>query len=156
MNPVVFFWKRVFCALSILAFCLGSIPELQAQQEPDGEALLTFSHPSIGQYYVNAAFFGDVAFLPLGEFLSLTEIPYEQTDNKLGLQGGYPSPEEIWKIDPVAGFIWINGVSEPLPADKFYLGELDLFLHPEYFQRIFGIEFTVNPYALSMSLKSER
>ncbi|WP_288371026.1 hypothetical protein [uncultured Algoriphagus sp.] len=156
INPVVFFWKRVFCALSILAFCLGSIPELQAQQEPDGEALLTFSHPSIGQYYVNAVFFGDVAFLPLGEFLSLTEIPYEQTDNKLGLQGVYPSPKEIWKIDPVAGFIWINGVSEPLPADKFYLGELDLFVHPEYFQRIFGMEFTVNPYALSLSLKSEQ
>jgi hypothetical protein len=155
-TPVGISWKRVFFALTILVFCLGFSHELRAQQEPDGEALLTFSHPSIGQYYVNAAFFGDVGFLPLGEFLSLAEIPYEQTENKLGLQGGYPSPKEIWKIDPVAGVIWINGVSEPLPADNFYLGELDLFLHPDYFKRIFGIEFTVNLYALSLSLKSER
>lgn len=156
ITPVEFFWKRVFFALTWVGFFLGFVPNLQAQQEPDGEALLTFSHPSIGQYYVNAVFFGDVAYLPLGEFLSLAEIPYEQTENKLGLQGAYPSPKEIWKIDPVAGFIWINRVSEPLPADNFYLGELDLFLHPDYFKRIFGIEFTVNPYALSMSLKSER
>ena len=129
---------------------------VKAQQEPDGEALLTLSHPGIGQFYVNAVFFKDVAFLPLGEILSLTEIPYEQSENKLGLQGAYPDKKDIWKIDPVSGFIIIKGVSEALSADYFYLGELDLYLHPDYYKRIFGLEFTVNPYALSMSLKSER
>ena len=141
----------------ICLFLMHFLPVgVKAQQEPDGEALLTLSHPGIGQFYVNAVFFKDVAFLPLGEILSLTEIPYEQSENKLGLQGAYPDKKDIWKIDPVSGFIIIKGVSEPLPADYFYLGELDLYLHPDYYKRIFGLEFTVNPYALSMSLKSER
>lgn len=108
-----------------------------AQQEPDGEALLTLSHPGIGQFYINAVYFGDVAFLPLSEILSLAEIPYEQSENKLGLQGFYPEKKDIWKIDPVAGFVIIQGESEKLPADYFYLGELDLFLHPDYYKRIF-------------------
>lgn len=126
------------------------------QQEPDGEALLTLSHPGIGQFYVNAVFFKDVAFLPLGEILSLTEIPYEQSENKLGLQGIYPEKKDIWKIDPVSGFVIIQGESEKLPADYFYLGELDLYLHPDYYKRIFGLEFTINTYALSLELKSDR
>lgn len=127
-----------------------------AQQESDGEALLTLSHPGIGQFYINAVFFGDVAYLPLSEILSLAEIPYEQTENKLGLQGFYPEKKDNWKIDPVAGFVIIKGESEIIAADYFYLGELDLYLHPDYFKRIFGLEFTVNPYALSLALKSER
>lgn len=127
-----------------------------AQQEPDGEALLTLSHPGIGQFYINAVYFGDVAFLPLSEILSLAEIPFEQSENKLGLQGFYPEKKDTWKIDPVAGFVIIQGESEKLPADYFYLGELDLFLHPDYYKRIFGLEFTVNTYALSLELKSER
>jgi hypothetical protein len=46
-----------------------------AQQEPDGEALLTLSHPGIGQFYINAVYFGDVAFLPYQRFSALPRFP---------------------------------------------------------------------------------
>ena len=141
----------ILCSL-ILLLMLPS--RAFSQQEPDGEALLAFSHPSIGQYYINAVFFGDIAYLPLAEILSLTEIPYEQTENKFGLQGFYPGPKETWKLDPVAGTIVLQGNSAVLPAADFYLGELDLFLRADYFERIFGLTFTVNPYTLSITLKA--
>ncbi len=121
--PIVNRFQGIRVAMVCL-FLMQFFPTaVKAQQEPDGEALLTLSHPGIGQFYVNAVFFKDVAFLPLGEILSLTEIPYEQSENKLGLQGAYPDKKDIWKIDPVSGFIIIKGVSEPLPADFFYLLE---------------------------------
>ena len=151
----IFLIKRIRLILGFILFPFLSISTF-AQQEPDGEALLTLSHPGIGQFYVNAVFFGDVAYLPLGEVLSLTEIPNEQTENKSGLQGFYPDKKDLWKIDPNTGFVIIKGVSETLPADKFYRGELDIFLHPEYFSRIFGLEFSVNILALTLDLKSER
>jgi len=145
--------KVIWIVCSIIL--LSIIPyRAYSQQEPDGEALLTFSHPSIGQYYINAVFFGDVAYLPLAEILSLTEIPYEQSENKFSFQGFYPSPKETWNLDPVSGTLLVQGNSEVLPAADFYLGELDLFLRADYFERIFGLTFTVNPYTLSMFLKA--
>ncbi|MFC5193167.1 hypothetical protein ACFPIK_15455 [Algoriphagus aquatilis] len=159
MRSVVYFSAFIIKTarlLCFLGFAVFFSERALAQQEPDGEALLTLSHPGIGQFYVNAAFFGDVAYLPLGEILSLTEIPNESTENKSGYQGFYPEKKDTWKIDPSSGFVIIKGVSETLPADKFYKGELDLFIHPEYFRRIFGLEFTVNSFSLTLSLKSER
>lgn len=149
------------CALQytgvlVLFFVFISLPNQgYSQRQPDEEALLTFSHPSIGQYYIGVVFFGEVAYLPIGEFLSLTGIPSKPSTNKFGLEGFYPSPKETWMIDPVGGIISLQGKSEPLPANDFYLGEQDLYLHPRYFSKIFGLEFSVNPFNLSMTMKSQ-
>jgi len=138
-------------------FCLiMGIPKAGfAQREPDGEVLLNFNYPAVGNVYLNGVFFGDVAYLPLGEVLSLLYIPNERTDSGKGLKGAYPSKNDSWLIDPVTNQLQLKGKSVSLEADKFYLGELDLFLHPDYFKEIFGITFTVNVYALTVSLKSD-
>ena len=146
-------WRLIYTLVSLLV--LLALPHRGfSQRQPDEEAILTFSHPSIGQYYIGVVFFGEVAYLPLGELLSLTEILSTPSINKFGLQGFYPSPKESWMIDPVAGLISIQGVSETLPADDFYLGEQELYLHPSYFSKIFGLDFLVNASTLSMTMKS--
>ncbi|RIW15260.1 hypothetical protein D0X99_11955 [Algoriphagus lacus] len=139
----------------MLVSLTGILQPAFAQQEPDGEVLLNFNYPAVGNVYLNGVFFGDVAFLPLGEVLSLLYIPTERTDSGKGLKGAYPTKNDNWSVDPVTNQLIINGKSETLEADKYYLGELDLFLHPDYFKRIFGITFTINTYALSVSMKSD-
>ncbi|WP_233553705.1 hypothetical protein [Algoriphagus lacus] len=139
----------------LLVSLTGILQPAFAQQEPDGEVLLNFNYPAVGNVYLNGVFFGDVAFLPLGEVLSLLYIPTERTDSGKGLKGAYPTKNDNWSVDPVTNQLIINGKSETLEADKYYLGELDLFLHPDYFKRIFGITFTINTYALSVSMKSD-
>lgn len=146
---------RCVCLLVLLLIFFALPHRGYGQRQPDGAGLLTFSHPSIGQYYIGVVFFGDDAYLPLGEILSLTEIPSTPSTNKFGLQGFYPSPKETWMVDPVAGVLILQGVSEPLPADDFYLGEQELYLEPSYFSKIFGLEFLVNPFNLSMTMKSQ-
>lgn len=145
-----------FLPLGILLVMLtGILQPVFAQQEPDGEVLLNFNYPAVGNVYINGVFFGDVAYLPLGEVLSLLYIPTERTDSGKGLKGVYPSKNDNWSVDPVTNQLIIKGKSEPLEADKYYLGDLDLFLHPDYYKRIFGINFTVNTFALSASMKSD-
>jgi len=149
--------KAQFFTFTGFLFCLIlGIPSTGfAQREPDGEVLLNFNYPAVGNVYVNGVFFGDVAYLPVGEILSLLYIPNERTDSGKGLKGAYPSKNDTWLIDPVTNQLQVRGKSAALEADKFYMGEMDLFLHPEYFKEIFGITFTVNVYALSISLKSD-
>ncbi|MDO8966782.1 hypothetical protein [Algoriphagus sp.] len=141
--------------LGLLLFFAACFQPVFAQQEPDGEVMLNFNYPAVGNVYLNGVFFGDVAFLPLGEVLSMLYISTERTENGKGLKGSYPTKNDNWSVDPVTNKLIIKGKSEALEADKYYLGELDLFLHPDYFKKIFGITFTVNTYALSVSMKSE-
>lgn len=127
----------------------------KAQQEPDGEAMLTFSYPSLGQAYINVVFFDDVPYLPLGEVLSMLYIGNERTDNGKGLHGFFPTKNDKWLVDPLVGMVTIKNNRETLPADKFYMGEMDIYLHPDFFSRIFGLNFLVNFNALSLSLTAE-
>ncbi len=145
---------RLVCGLLLLC-AVGAYTPVFAQQEPEGEVLLNFNYPAVGNVYLTGVFFGDVAYLPVGEVLSLLYIPSQRTESGKGLQGAYPTKNDNWSIDPVTNQLIIKGKSETLEADKYYLGELDLFLHPDYFKKIFGISFTINTYALSVSMKSD-
>ncbi|MCH6200330.1 hypothetical protein MMU07_12130 [Aquiflexum sp. LQ15W] len=139
----------------LTVFLMLASKTAEAKPEPDGEAMLIFSYPSLGQAYLNVAFFDDVPFLPLGEVLSLLYIGNERTSNGKGLQGTFPSKSDNWLIDPLLGLVTIKGSRESLPADKFYMGGMDIYLHPDYYSRIFGLNFLVNFNALSLSLTAE-
>lgn len=144
-------------ALSICLALWWLMPSTKAhaQREPDGEALLLFAYPSLGQQYVNVVFFEDVPYLPLGEILSMMSIHSERTESGKGLKGIYPTKNDIWRVEPVQGAVTIRGHNETLQADKFYIGEMDLFLHPDYFSRIFGLHFSVNFHNLTLGLTAD-
>jgi len=140
--------------LGLIFFVLITSQSAFAQKEPDGEVLLNFNYPAVGNVYLTGVFFGEVAYLPLGEVLSLLYIPAEKTASGKGLQGAFPSKNDDWVIDPITNEFTIKRKSGKLDADRYYIGELDLFLHPDYFQEVFGITFTINTYALSVRMKS--
>ncbi len=122
-------------------------------QEVD-EVTLTFGFPAIGQVYVSAVFRGNQPMLAVGEILGLLYIPYNRTANSFGMKGAYPNKTDLWEVDPVKLTLLRRGEKVALSADKFYLGETDLYLTPDVFQDIFGFELIVNPYGLMLSLKS--
>jgi len=140
--------------LGLILIILTTSQSAFAQKNPDGEVLLNFNYPAVGNVYLTGVFFGEVAYLPLGEVLSLLYIPAEKTASGKGLQGTFPTKNDDWGIDPITNELTIKGKSGNLDADKYYIGELDLFLHPDYFYEVFGITFTVNTYALSVTMKS--
>lgn len=134
--------------------CLGLRFSGFSQQEPDAEALLTFSHPAVGQVYISAAIFGDTPYLPMGEVLSLLEIPARQVMENRGFAGAYPGDKDLWQINPTQFRVSLRGQNIPSGADDFYLGELDLFIHPRLFEELFGLRFTMNAFALSLSMEA--
>jgi hypothetical protein len=145
-------------AVSRCLICVGLVfvaLSSRAQSQPDAEVLLTFNHPAIGQVYVTAAIFGETPYLPVGEVLSLVEIPAELVPETRGLQGAYPGPKDFWQVNPVQYRLTIKGELRDLKDDDFYLGELDLFLHPQLYKDLFGLDFMMNLEALTLSLKSD-
>lgn len=126
------------------------------QAQDVDEITLLFGYPAIGQVYISAAFRGEQPLIATGELMSLLMIPYDRTDNKLGFKGKYPTVSDRWEIDPVNNILLRRGERIVLKADKFYLGETDLYLAPEILNDVFGFELTVNSYALMLSLVAPR
>lgn len=135
----------------LLLLLAGFLP---ARAQEVDEVTLTFGFPAIGQVYVSAVFRGNQPMLAVGEMLGLLFIPYNRTANSFGMKGAYPGKTDLWEIDPVKLTRLRRGERVALNADKFYLGETDLYVTPDVFQDIFGFELIVNPYGLMLSLKS--
>lgn len=142
--------------VTLIAFLhfLWGLGAVQAQEAD--EFTLLFGYPAVGQVYISAAFRGDQPMIAAGELMSLLMIPYTRTDNRLGYKGGYPQAVDRWEVDPVNNILFRRGERVVLKADKFYLGETDLYLSPDVLNDIFGFELTVNTYALVLSLVSPR
>ncbi|MFM7497182.1 MAG: hypothetical protein ACKO17_03455, partial [Bacteroidota bacterium] len=124
-------------------------------QETD-EIMLTFAYPSLGQVYVQCVFRGNQPYLGLTELLTMFMIPYERNSSQFGFKGTYPFKTNPWEIDPINLTLTINGVVRPLKADQFHVGETDLYLVPELFNEIFGLDFSINPYGLLLSVITKR
>lgn len=142
--------------LVVAVLLLSSISMKSASSQSVDEISLLFGYPAVGQVYINAAFRGEQPLIAATELLSLLLIPYDRTDNRFGIKGTYPNKDDIWEIDPVKRHIIYKGKKVEIPADKFYLGEADLYIAPELFQDIFEINISVNAYALMMSLSSSK
>jgi hypothetical protein len=140
--------------LSVFLQLLLGLSVVRAQEVD--EVTLTFGFPAIGQVYVTCAFRGDEPLIAVGEVLSFLQIPYQRAENRFGLLGAYPGKADKWEVDPVKFFYTRRAEKISLLADQFYLGETDLFLSPEVIKDIFGLDFTVNPYGLMLSLKADR
>lgn len=140
-------------ALPIISLLLASIGQLRAQEVD--EVSLTFSFPVIGQVYVSSAFRGEQPMLALGEMLGLLFIPYSKTESSYGFSGSYPTKTDYWEIDPTKFKLVANGKKQELTANQFYLSETDLYLTPDVFAEVFGLNFIVNPYALTLNMDSK-
>jgi len=122
--------------------------------DQDDEFMLTFRHPAVGGYYVSAIHSGDMVYLPVAELLSLLYIHNEKGATGFSLKGTYPD-DTPWELDPGQLMARSGRRDYPLSPEDIRIGAMDLFLAPEIFEQLFGLVFTVNLSALSLSLQSE-
>lgn len=143
--------KSIFIMLGIAIFFQPSLIAGPA----DEEVILTFNHPAVGQYYITAIYSNNSMYLPAVELFNLLYIHYEKGESIHSLKGNWPNDNK-WEIDPTM-FTAISGKETvQLTTADFRVGEMDLYLSPEMFEKIFGLKFTFNMNTLSLSLESDR
>lgn len=145
-------FKVIYMLFGLLFLSL--VQSASGQSEPDDEIQLAFNHPSVGQIFISTAIFDNIPFLPIGEVLNLFEIPAEQVLSTKGLRGYYPGLKDFWEVNPTEHLLTYENVTVDLPEDLFYLGEMDLFLHPKLLSSIFGLDFTFSINSLSLSMNA--
>lgn len=144
--------QRFFFAFMLT--CMAFLPKLRAQEVD--EVALTFAYPALGQVYVSSVFRGDQPLLPLSELLSMFLMVHDKNSKNYGFAGYYPNKEDFWNVDPVSLVYSKKGNLKKLNANDVYIGETDIFLSPDIYLDLFDFKFTVNPYALTLSLEKSR
>ncbi len=122
----------------------------------DEEIVLSFNHPAVGQYYISAIYSEDKVFLPSMELFNLLYVHYEKGSTGQSLKGTWLSEDNTWEVNANTLQASIGKEKFTLTTADFRLGELDLYLSPALFERMFGLRFTVNMNTLSISLQSDK
>jgi cell division protein FtsN len=123
---------------------------------PDEEIVLTFSHPAVGQYYITAIYSNNTVFLPAMEMFNLLYVHYEKGNSGHSLKGTWLSNDNHWEINTSSLSASSGKETFSITADDFRVGEMDLYLSPSLFERMFGLKFTINMSTLSVSLQSDK
>ncbi len=139
---------KALYSLTLALLLMTASRSLMAQ---DDEFLLSFRHPAVGGYYINALYNEHGVYLPVGELFGLLYIPLEKGETGFSLQGTYPEELEFL-IDPAGFTAKVGGEAFTLDPTEVRIGEMDLFLAPAVYERLFGLLFQVDMSALSLSL----
>ena len=135
-----------------LLFALASVA--QAQQNENGtEVYLTFQYRGVVSNYVTAYYKDNQFYLPVSELFSLLQINHTVNQGNLLISGFYLGETE-YLLD-FNNLVARNGDTEiQLQANDFLIKDIDYFLKPEVFKKLFGLTFTTNFNNLTLDLET--
>ncbi len=125
---------------------------------PDGdEVLLTFRYRGVGNVYVTGFYdySVDKMFLPVTELFSLLQIYYDPSPGDFSLSGNFLHPNNLFRISFSQFEVVLSRETYTFSPDDFRIGEMDFFASPRVFEEVFGMNFTVNMNALTLSLETD-
>ncbi len=142
-----------YLALYLIPFSLVASPVPRGE-----EILLTFRHPAIGNVYVNCIYSSsnNQTYLPVTELFNLLQINYQPDIKNFTVKGNYLSPDNPYDINLTMMNIRLGKVVFPLTPDDFRIGEMDFYLSPAIFEKVFGLIFTVNINYLTLTLITDK
>jgi hypothetical protein len=120
------------------------------------EVLLTFRYTGVGNVYVTGLYDNGIMYLPVTELFSLLYIHFESSPGDFSLAGNFLRPDNPFRIFFSQYTVELGRETFRYTPDEFRIGELDFYLSPKVFEEVFGLFFTVNMNALSLSLDTDK
>lgn len=95
--------------------------------------------------------------LPVSELFSLLNINFSRGQDQINIiEGTFLTNGEPYSLNFDNFTATKGGRRFEFNAERMQVGNLDYFMSPEVFSQVFGMEFTVNINALTLSLRSDR
>ncbi|TYP95668.1 hypothetical protein LX73_0983 [Fodinibius salinus] len=134
---------------------LAISPSVYGQQSSSNpaEVYLTFQYRGVVSSYITSYYKDKHFYLPASDIFKQLKIQHEVNNGELTISGNYlsntPFSLNFKKQIARAGDTRIQ-----LTADDFIIKEIDYFLKPEVFKKMFGLEFTTNFNSLTLDLQT--
>ncbi|MEI7727629.1 MAG: hypothetical protein WCK09_21150, partial [Bacteroidota bacterium] len=146
--------------VSFFLFVFIGFPFFQAfpQFSGDEEVMMAFRYPAVGSYYISSILNDQTkqTYLPVTELFNLFQIVYQPDIKNFTIKGNYLSPANPFIINLSAMEIQLGGKVFPITPDDFRIGEMDFYLTPAIFEKVFSLIFTVNIDYLTLTLLTEK
>lgn len=149
---------RIFRIIFLILFVSFLSSNLYAQVSKEEDVLLTFRYPAVGHVYVSHLYNENngQSFLPVAELFGLLGIYYNPDFSNFVLKGTFLTNELSYEIDLKKHVIKLGEKEIPLNADDFRIGELDFFLSPSVYEKVFGLNFTIDILQLTLTLETDK
>jgi hypothetical protein len=135
--------------------CLFNVRSTQAQTAPEYEELSVFLKVQrVGATEIPAVIKGETAYLPVLSIFNFLKLNI--VSNSLGqLSGTFIQPDAPFLFDPAKNqIVFKDKIHEVKTGDMVMMGTV-LYLHPDYFGQIFGLNCTFNFRNLSVVLSTD-
>jgi hypothetical protein len=154
-------FSRPIILLKLILFLFGLVimpASSKAQTTKEEEVLLTFRYPAVGHVYVTHLYNDETgqSFLPIIELFGLLGIYYNPDFSNFDLKGTYIDKNLAFEVNLNTKIITLGNKEYPITADDFRVGQLDFFLSPAIFEKVFGMTFTIDILQLALTLETDK
>lgn len=142
----------------ILFLCLltglTSLSQAQPASEEEREVYLSFRYQAALDDIVVAYYKDDQFYLPFAELFKILEIDYEVNLQNLSVNGIYVDEGEEYSVNFKNQQARRGDERFTFSAEQYLIKELDFYITPALFNKIFDLSFVVNFNALDLQLEA--
>ncbi|NGP87832.1 hypothetical protein [Fodinibius halophilus] len=138
---------------AILLFAIGPLAQAQNQASEATEVFLSFQYEGVVSVYVTSYYKDGEFFLPVNELFNQLKIQHEVNQGDLTISGNYLG-KKSYLLDFKNLVASAGGTEIQLQQDDFFIKEIDYFIRPELFKRLFGLSFETDFNNLTLDLKT--
>ncbi len=138
------------------AFSFLAPSQSLSQQSPQyEEVVFGFTLKELGSYNISVAVKNDRIYLPVMELFNIFEV-YFTIEGQNVIKGTYLSSKFPLVIDPVNRIVTLGDKRYGLAPDEIFKGDMDIYMSPEKFGEIFGVNSTVNMNRLQIIAETDK
>lgn len=138
----------------LISFLAPAKLSAQSQNDDAFEVYLAFRHRGVINALVISYYLNDSFYLPVDELFSTFSV--ESDMSGLVITGFFGSDQIPYVVDLGARYVEFGEVRKELDQSEFMVTDLDLYLSPEVFSEIFGLNFVIDFNSLTLNLQTER
>lgn len=145
--------QKSYCKYILTLVWLLILPVLlnaQNKKNEDTEVYLAFRYRGVVNTVVTAYYKNNEFYLPVNELFSLLHI----NTRTIGLivEGKYLQEQIPYSINFSSNTIRFGKSVYRISADEYLIKDLDFFLSPSFFEKVFGLSFSIDFNNLALSL----
>ncbi len=137
----------------------GSEGPLQQEARRNSKAediYLSFSFGGLVNTVITAFYLNDSVYIPVSAVFRQLRVDNSVDMRSKVLRGFYIKPSDKYEIDFSAGVARIGGKEIAFDTSKVIVGQLDFYVLPSFFKRVFNLDFTVDFSSLSLFLRANQ
>ncbi len=146
--------KYLWVVFLVELLAVSSRAQDVAQNQETQDIYLSFNYSGLVSTVITGLYYRDSVFIPISDVFNQLRVENKVDIRGKTLRGFYIKPSDKYEIDFGTGIADVGGRVIKFDTSKVIVGQLDFYVLPSLFDRLFDLEFNVDFNSLSMALST--